>query len=234
MNDRRKSGGTPNTIAIVDLLQDAGFDTPAAIRTARRALESAGLTNPRKQGIASYKRQAARDLLANRFALVCGEACLSLAAPGRTPVISRKGCEVCGGSNNRRAMLAAGRALKANGVRRVLIVGGKEEQHREIARTFSAHDVAVHGVVGTALSHSQKDAVLAQKALDGVKPILKAEMGDDPRLSSWIQKQQDAIDDLRASKISLMPGGQLQALSDQQIRDLFAYLRSTQPLADRN
>ena len=49
-----------------------------------------------------------------------------------------------------------------------------------------------------------------------------------------ISLTRDEIDDLRASKTSLMPGGQLQALSDQQIRDLFAYLRSTQPLADRN
>jgi hypothetical protein len=31
-----------------------------------------------------------------------------------------------------------------------------------------------------------------------------------------------------------MPEGQLKAFTDQQIRDLFAYLRSTQPLADRN
>lgn len=42
------------------------------------------------------------------------------------------------------------------------------------------------------------------------------------------------IEDLRASRNSLMPDGQLKDLSDQQIRDLFAYLRSTQPLADRN
>ena len=40
----------------------------------------------------------------------------------------------------------------------------------------------------------------------------------------------DEIDDLRASRQSLMPDGQLKELSDQQIRDLFAYLRSSQPL----
>jgi putative membrane-bound dehydrogenase-like protein len=44
----------------------------------------------------------------------------------------------------------------------------------------------------------------------------------------------DEIEDLRASRTSLMPDGQLKSLTDQQIRDLFAYLRSTQPLADRN
>ncbi|MEX2174703.1 MAG: c-type cytochrome [Pirellulaceae bacterium] len=40
----------------------------------------------------------------------------------------------------------------------------------------------------------------------------------------------DDIEDLRASRQSLMPDAQLKALSDQQVRDLFAYLRSTQPL----
>jgi putative heme-binding domain-containing protein len=38
------------------------------------------------------------------------------------------------------------------------------------------------------------------------------------------------IEDMRATRQSVMPEGQLKALSDQQIRDLFAYLRSTQPL----
>jgi putative membrane-bound dehydrogenase-like protein len=40
----------------------------------------------------------------------------------------------------------------------------------------------------------------------------------------------DEIADLRASRESLMPAGQLKTWSDQQVRDLFAYLRATQPL----
>ncbi len=47
---------------------------------------------------------------------------------------------------------------------------------------------------------SEQDADLAQKALDAVKPMLKEEMGDDPRLAAWIQKRQDAIEELRAKK----------------------------------
>jgi putative heme-binding domain-containing protein len=45
-----------------------------------------------------------------------------------------------------------------------------------------------------------------------------------------ISLARDDIEDMKAVKISIMPEGQLKALSDQQIRDLFAYLRSTQPL----
>jgi putative heme-binding domain-containing protein len=43
----------------------------------------------------------------------------------------------------------------------------------------------------------------------------------------------DDIDDMRVSPISLMPEGLLQGLSDQEVRDLFAYLRSGQPLNER-
>jgi putative heme-binding domain-containing protein len=47
-----------------------------------------------------------------------------------------------------------------------------------------------------------------------------------------ISLARDEIDDLRASRESLMPAGQLKAWSEQQIRDLFAYLRATQPLPE--
>jgi putative heme-binding domain-containing protein len=40
------------------------------------------------------------------------------------------------------------------------------------------------------------------------------------------------IDTMRPSRTSIMPEGLLNELSDQQVRDLFAYLRSTQPLID--
>lgn len=45
-----------------------------------------------------------------------------------------------------------------------------------------------------------------------------------------ISLSREEIDDLRASRQSLMPEGQLKVMTDQQIRDLFAYLRSSQPL----
>lgn len=40
----------------------------------------------------------------------------------------------------------------------------------------------------------------------------------------------EEIEELKAVPVSLMPEGLLKELSDQQVRDLFAYLRSTQPL----
>jgi putative membrane-bound dehydrogenase-like protein len=43
----------------------------------------------------------------------------------------------------------------------------------------------------------------------------------------------DDIESITVSGISLMPEGLLQGLSDQEVRDLFAYLRSGQPLNER-
>jgi putative heme-binding domain-containing protein len=42
--------------------------------------------------------------------------------------------------------------------------------------------------------------------------------------------RQDQIEEMAAQKKSLMPEGLLKTLTEQQVRDLFAYLRSTQPL----
>ena len=42
--------------------------------------------------------------------------------------------------------------------------------------------------------------------------------------------RQSDIDDMRVLPLSVMPEGSLKGLSDQQIRDLFAYLRSSQPV----
>ena len=44
--------------------------------------------------------------------------------------------------------------------------------------------------------------------------------------------RQGQIEEMAATKQSLMPEGLLKGLTDQQVRDLFAYLRSTQPLND--
>ncbi len=42
----------------------------------------------------------------------------------------------------------------------------------------------------------------------------------------------DDIEAIKASPKSLMPEGLLKGLGDQEVRDLLAYLRSTQPLID--
>jgi hypothetical protein len=41
----------------------------------------------------------------------------------------------------------------------------------------------------------------------------------------------ERIDDLQRQPKSLMPEGLLDPLSDQQVRDLFSYLRGSQPIS---
>jgi putative heme-binding domain-containing protein len=43
----------------------------------------------------------------------------------------------------------------------------------------------------------------------------------------------DDIDTMSVTGVSLMPEGLLNGVSDQEVRDLFAYLRSGQPLNER-
>jgi putative membrane-bound dehydrogenase-like protein len=54
--------------------------------------------------------------------------------------------------------------------------------------------------------------------------ILRGQDGQD------ITIPRDNIDEMRVIKSSIMPEGQLKQYNEQQIRDLFAYLRSSQPL----
>lgn len=63
----------------------------------------------------------------------------------------------------------------------------------------------------------EDDTIVTLKGADGVRVSL----------------QQDKLDELIKQPVSLMPRGLLDKLSDQQKRDLFAYLRSSQPLNNR-
>lgn len=68
---------------------------------------------------------------------------------------------------------------------------------------------AINGFV-----EDQDNQVVVIKGADGQRTVI----------------EKDSIDLMQASKNSLMPEDLLAKLSDQQLRDLFAYLRSTQPL----
>lgn len=60
----------------------------------------------------------------------------------------------------------------------------------------------------------QDNRIIVLKGADGQRLIIR----------------RDDIEEMQAVKRSIMPEGILKPLSDQQIRDLFAYLRATQPL----
>jgi hypothetical protein len=67
-------------------------------------------------------------------------------------------CEICGGSNVRRATRALAECLTSRGVRRLLIVGGKGAQHAEIEDPLRAAGLEVRFVDGSRGSPSHRDA----------------------------------------------------------------------------
>jgi hypothetical protein len=154
-----------DAVNIEGLLRGEGFDTPDALARAREVLQAAGLTRPGKQAIAAEKVERVREALGATLLRVCGDACMRIdrAGPGaaREPVtVSKPSCEVCGGSNNRRAGIAMLRALRRKGVRRVVIVGGTPHLWKEARAQFAeAPEIEVRYVDGTDTSHSAKDAL---------------------------------------------------------------------------
>ena len=60
----------------------------------------------------------------------------------------------------------------------------------------------------------QDNQVVVVRGLDGENAVL----------------QRAQIGEMKPAGLSLMPNGLLESMPDQQVRDLFAYLRSTQPL----
>jgi hypothetical protein len=73
--------------------------------------------------------------------------------------VSAPSCEICGGSNNRRAAIECLRTLRRRGIQRVVIVGGTANLRQEIDRLFATGALEIRWVDGTRASHSSKDAL---------------------------------------------------------------------------
>ncbi len=85
----------------------------------------------------------------------------------------------------------------------------------EIREGFENHVVVtVDGRVLNGFLADKDSQVVILRGVDGQNVILK----------------QDDIDEMKVIPQSVMPEGALKALTDQQLRDLFAYLRSSQPV----
>ncbi len=85
----------------------------------------------------------------------------------------------------------------------------------EIREGFENHVVATaDGRVVNGFLADKDNQVVVLRGVDGQNIILR----------------QDEIEDMVISKISIMPEGTLKSLTPEQVRDLFAYLRSSQPV----
>jgi putative heme-binding domain-containing protein len=85
----------------------------------------------------------------------------------------------------------------------------------EIREGFENHLVTTRdGRTLTGFLADKDNRVIVLRGLDGENLILP----------------QDQVAEMKSTGVSLMPEGLLEAFEEQQLRDLFAYLRSTQPL----
>jgi putative heme-binding domain-containing protein len=80
----------------------------------------------------------------------------------------------------------------------------------------------------TAIIATTEGRVLSGIAIEQDKNVvvLRGDDGKDAAIA------RDEIEAMKTSTKSIMPEGLLKGLGDQEVRDLFAYLRSTQPLID--
>ncbi len=154
----------PDAINISQFLRERGFDTPPALLRARATLEGHGLTHGGKQAFAVEKTEQAEQLLAAALLRICGDACLRIdrAGAGRAReavLVSPPSCEICGGSNNRRAAIASMRLLLKRGISRIVVVGGTDTQQHEMQDLLAGSGLDIRYIDGTKTSHTAKDAL---------------------------------------------------------------------------
>ncbi len=112
-------------VALSELLSARGF-VGAGETAALEVLCRTGLTRPGKARIAANKIAAVDEALGAAFLRHCRKpACQPSGSDDRRPVlVCAPYCEVCGGSDNRRAVEEMVTAMKAAGWRKLLVVGG--------------------------------------------------------------------------------------------------------------
>lgn len=147
-------------VPIAAFLRQEGFEDERAQAAARRILEDGRLTNPRKQAMDESKLDRARQLLGERVLRSCSADCDRVAPTGRLRLrVSQAGrCQVCEGSNNRRAALLLAAAMTARGASHLLVVGGTGTLHRELQALLGPAGIDVRGIDGAARTPSQKEA----------------------------------------------------------------------------
>jgi hypothetical protein len=157
-------------VPIDELLKGLGYSGATALRTAREAIEAAGLTNSSKLNIHPRKRKAINSLLGSRYIRVCGSGrCASLAedaSPNRRGLkVEAADCEVCGGQRSRRAVASMKRAFARRGMARLLILGGAPDVHAELRALMGKNSpVRLDLIDGARTTRGSRTRDLAQGA----------------------------------------------------------------------
>ena len=132
------------------LLRELGYGHPDAAGRALEILVAAGLTSPRKDGIATAKRERVREELGQWLVRLCERCAPSRVDDGRerVPVADHTDCERCLGSANRAAIDRAVEVLRGAHRRRLVVVGGSPGVH-EALRKLWPEDMELRIIDGT-------------------------------------------------------------------------------------
>lgn len=122
-------------IALSELLSSRGFEGDGA-ELALDELRRLGLTRRGKRRIAASKLGAVAAALNAAFRRVCAKTeCGRIADPARLEIrVSEEHCEVCGGSDNRRAIEEMLAAMRRAGLTKLLVAGGSPGTRGDLER----------------------------------------------------------------------------------------------------
>jgi len=132
------------------LLRELGYGHPQALARALDVIFRANLTNPRKAGIATERREKVAAALDAALVRLCPRCMGEPPGDGREMVSAQDDtdCERCGGSPNRLALQRAAEACRRRGVRRVVVVGGAPGIHKVLSQLWPK-DIDLRIVSGT-------------------------------------------------------------------------------------
>lgn len=147
-------------VDIATWLAELGFVTEASRAAARKLLENAGFTNPRKRSMARFKLDAAQALLDRLVVRVCGP-CAAFGAPRLANSVESDPthCSVCRGSNNRRAVMGMAVACRAKGIERLLVIGGSNGTIHELETLLRDTSIELRCVDGVDYAPNKKRAL---------------------------------------------------------------------------
>jgi hypothetical protein len=135
-------------MSIHELLAGLGITGEAAV-DARKVLEAEGVTNPRKQRIATSKVERARDAIDRHWRRLCHNCRQRAMGDGRLVVaVPPAACSACAGSNNTRAVREMVAACISAGVNRLVVVGGSPNTRLELSELIDS-DLELRQVDGT-------------------------------------------------------------------------------------
>ena len=160
---RPAADGRATEVDLDVFLRHEGFVTEEGRAIARGALAAAKLSQPRKQRMLASKTDRARALFRDGRLRLCDDpACAAIrgalfGAESPVAAVERAYCDICQGSNNRRAALRLALRMRELGLDRLLVVGGSDDSRAELARLLGDY-LELRLVVGAGVSRSLKDA----------------------------------------------------------------------------